>query len=199
MGVGRTDTMEGTSEEYSDSEEYDGESSSYSDSDVDGVDEKEEEILREVRGAFFGTLVHDGDAPPTPPTSERRPGTMLTPVLDPVCAASPLRWNTSFDVLLKTKESVGTLRHASAVPADRQARRRPARGGVGDAPRPSAKAKKGKHMPKEISSKRTYDPFRESAEETKRCGSPTILAHRLPAQRFLTPSRFKRSPTKAKA
>lgn len=97
MGVGRTDTMEGTSEEYSDSEEYDGESSSYSDSDVDGVDEKEEEILREVRGAFFGTLVHDGDAPPhTPtPTSERRPGTMLTPVLDPVCAASPLRWNTS--------------------------------------------------------------------------------------------------------
>ena len=30
MGVGRTDTMEGTSEEYSDSEEYDGESSSYS-------------------------------------------------------------------------------------------------------------------------------------------------------------------------
>ena len=89
MGVGRTDTMEGTSEEYSDSEEYDGESSSYSDSDVDGVDEKEEEILREVRGAFFGTLVHDGDAPPhTPtPTSERRPGTMLTPVLDPVCAA----------------------------------------------------------------------------------------------------------------
>ena len=98
MGVGRTDTMEGTSEEYSDSEEYDGESSSYSDSDVDGVDEKEEEILREVRGAFFGTLVHDGDAPPpTPtPTSERRPGTMLTPVLDPVvCAAPALRWNTS--------------------------------------------------------------------------------------------------------
>ena len=39
MGVGRTDTMEDTSEEYSDSEEYDGESSSYSDSDVDGVDE----------------------------------------------------------------------------------------------------------------------------------------------------------------
>ena len=85
--------MEGTSEEYSDSEEYDGESSSYSDSDVDGVDEKEEEILREVRGA------HDGDAPPThthPHTSERRPGTMLTPVLDPVvCAAPALRWNTS--------------------------------------------------------------------------------------------------------
>ena len=95
MGVGRTDTMEGTSEEYSDSEEYDGESSSYSDSDVDGVDEKEEEILREVRGAH---LRHDGAAPPPhthTPTSERRPGTMLTPVLDPVCAAPPLRWNTS--------------------------------------------------------------------------------------------------------
>ena len=89
MGVGRTDTMEGTSEEYSDSEEYDGESSSYSDSDVDGVDEKEEEILREVRCPPPHTHTH-------PPTSERRPGTMLTPVLDPVvCAAPALRWNTS--------------------------------------------------------------------------------------------------------
>ena len=74
MGVGRTDTMEGTSEEYSDLEEYDGESSSYSDSDVDGVDEKEEEILREVRGAFFGTLVHDGDAPPPHPHPPRNAG-----------------------------------------------------------------------------------------------------------------------------
>lgn len=98
MGVGRTDTMEGTSEEYSDSEEYDGESSSYSDSDVDGVDEKEEEILREVRGShlFRHACSRRSCPPPTPtPTSERRPGTMLTPVLDPVRAAPALRWNTS--------------------------------------------------------------------------------------------------------
>ena len=166
--------MEGTSEEYSDSEEYDGESSSYSDSDVDGVDEKEEEILREAEEPSSARLFTTEMPPPPTHThlgtpawhdADARPRPRLR------CFSAQME-HIPFDVLLKTKESVGTLRHAK-----RGAGRPPGkaatgtRGGVGDAPRPSAKAKKGKHMPKEISSKRTYDPFRESAEETK-SGSP---------------------------
>jgi len=85
-----------------------------------------------------------------------------------------------FDVLMKTRETMGAShpgkRGAAGAPKKLRGRGESSKaaaaaeeaGEVDDPEEAEPSRKKGKHMPKEISSKRTYNPFRESKEEAKR-------------------------------
>ena len=82
-----------------------------------------------------------------------------------------------FEVLLKTKERVGAAKVAGRQGPGKRPRDdkkfaekkgRPSEGGPGSSQPPAKSSKKGKHMPKEISSKRTYNPFRESTSVAKK-------------------------------
>ena len=110
-----------------------------------------------------------------------------------------------FDVLLKTKEGAGVSRPKHTARRQKPEKRSAQRQGEpnlrqNQSSNASAveeqgaakKKKKGKHMPKEISSKRTYNPFREEDSSLKRytVASQIKLSSRLSLSLSLTHTRL---------